>query len=169
MIQPAADAENQQIRQTTLGQYIGQLYQDCFEDCSKRHSEQLPAIQRMAYAVRPWKYKLGTGTTTLEAYSYLRASLSRGNEQAQEFPAKLSEAEITRFLKEPQTERAVIALANCRIHQLHTRSIQARLNSCSFPLFRAQKELVDHLATLLSAWCSHGQYGRLFGGKRIFR
>ena len=28
-----------------------------------------------------------------------------------------------------------------------------------------KKEQIDHLATLLSAWCAHGQYGRLFDGK----
>jgi type IV secretory pathway VirB4 component len=27
-----------------------------------------------------------------------------------------------------------------------------------------KKEQIDHLATLLSAWCAHGQYGRLFDG-----
>jgi hypothetical protein len=27
-----------------------------------------------------------------------------------------------------------------------------------------KKEQIDHLATLLSAWCAHGQYGKLFDG-----
>src|SRR5205814_3752068 len=26
------------------------------------------------------------------------------------------------------------------------------------------KDEIDHLATLLSAWCAHGQYGKLFDG-----
>lgn len=166
MIGTAADSDTQQMRQAMLGQYIGQLYQDCFEDWSKRSSDKLPGIQRMACAVNHWKEKMGTGTTTIEAYADLRDRLSRGEDEAQDFFSKITEVEITRFLKEPQTERAVMALAHASYQKDDYPVHSSLVELMQFSRFSEhKKEVVDHLATLLSAWCSHGQYGRLFDGK----
>jgi len=166
MIGTSTDSDTQQMRQAMLGQYIGQLYQDCFEDWSKRNGDKLPGIQRMACAVSRWKEKLGTGTTTIEAYADLRDRLSRGEEEPQEFVAKITEGEITGFLKAPQTERAVMALAHASYSKEDYPVHSSLVELMQFSRFSEhKKELVDHLATLLSAWCSHGQYGRLFDGR----
>lgn len=165
MIGETPDGETQQIRQALLGQYIQQLYQDGFEEWAKRHREKLPALQRHACAVHRWKQRLGVGTTEIEAFADLRDRLAGREDEAQQFVASVSEAEITAFLKHPQTERAVMALA----HAHYTRedfpthaSLVELMRFARLP--EHKKEQVDHLATLLSAWCAHGQYGRLFDG-----
>jgi type IV secretion system protein TrbE len=166
MIGEAADAEAQQIRQAMLGQYIGQLYQDAFDDWSKKHHDRMPEIERLACAVHRWKGRLGLGATEMDAYAELRDRFARNDDKAQQFIADLTEAEITRFLKEPQTERAVMALAHTHYepadYAVHA-SLVELMQFSRFPEHR--KELVDHLATLLSSWCAFGQYGKLFDGQ----
>src|ERR1019366_4989853 len=160
-----ADAEAQQIRQAILGQYIQQLYQDNFEEWSKRHREKLPGLQRMACAVHRWKQRMGPGTTELEAFAELRDRRSRNDDEAQQFIADVSEADITAFLKNPQTERAVMALAHAHYAREDFPTHASLVELMQFARFpEHKKEQVDHLATLLSAWCAHGQYGRLFDG-----
>lgn len=167
MIGEASDAEAQQIRQAMLGQYIGQLYQDCFEDWSKKHHARMPEIERMACAVHRWKRaKMGLGSTEMEAYADLRDRLARNDDEGQQFIADIAEGDITKFLKEPQTERAVMAMAHVHYepedYPVHA-SLVELMQFSRFP--EHKKEVVDHLATLLTAWCAYGQYGKLFDGR----
>jgi type IV secretion system protein TrbE len=167
MIGESADAEAQQIRQAMLGQYIGQLYQDAFDDWGKKHHDLMPDIERLACAVHRWKHaKLGLGSTEMESYADLRDRQARNDDEAQQFIADLTEAEITRFLKEPQTERSVMAMAHAHYapedYPVHA-SLVELMQFSRFP--EHKKELVDHLSTLLSAWCAYGQYGKLFDGQ----
>src|SRR5690606_41893274 len=105
MIGESADAEAQQIRQAMLGQYIGQLYQDGFDDWAKKNHALMPEIERMACAVHRWKReKMTLGSTEMEAYAELRDRRARNDDEAQSFIAAITEADITHFLKEPQTE-----------------------------------------------------------------
>ncbi|MFZ5495454.1 MAG: VirB4 family type IV secretion system protein [Verrucomicrobiota bacterium] len=166
MIGEAADAEAQQVRQAQVAQYINQLYQDGFEDWAKRHREKLPELQRLACAVHQWKRQhLGAGSTDLEAYAELRDRLAAGDAEAAEFVARLPEAEITAFLKNPQTERLVLALAHTHYAASDYPTHASLVELMQFGRFAEhKKEQVDHLATLLSAWCASGQYGRLFDG-----
>lgn len=165
MIGEAADAEALQIRQAMLGQYIGQLYQDAFEEWTKHHREKLPELQRLACAVHRWKLRMGLGATELEAFAELRDRQARCDDEGQQFVADISEAEITGFLKSPQTERLVMAVAHAHYarddYPTHA-SLVELMRFARFP--EHKKEQVDHLATLLSAWCAHGQYGKLFDG-----
>ncbi len=165
MIGEAPDAEAQQIRQAMLGQYIGQLYQDAFDEWSKRHREKLPELERMACAVHRWKLRMGLGTTEMEAFAEMRDRLAANDDEVQQFVADVAESDITAFLKNRQTERALMALA----HAHYTRedfpthaSLVELMRFARFP--EHKKEQVDQLATLLSSWCAHGQYGRLFDG-----
>ncbi|MDF9827057.1 type IV secretory pathway VirB4 component [Ereboglobus sp. PH5-10] len=167
MIGEASDEETQQIRQAILGQYISQLYQDCFEDWSKRHSALIPQIQRMACAAHKWKRdKMPHGTTDLESYTELRDLIARNDDEAQLFIARIPEADITAFLQNPQTERAVMAMAHAWYepgdYPQHA-SLVELMQFSRFP--EHKKETIDHIATLLAAWCAHGQYGRLFDGQ----
>lgn len=165
MIGEVADAEGQQIRQATLGQYINQLYQDAFEEWSKRHRDLIPRIQRTACATHRWKQRMGLGATELEAFAELRDRLARNDDEAQQFMSDIPEADITAFLKNPQTERLVMAAGHAHYaredYPTHA-SLVELMRFARFP--EHKKEHVDHLATLLSAWCAHGQYGRLFDG-----
>lgn len=165
MIGEAPDAEAQQVRQAILAQYIHQLYEDAFEEWTKRHRELMPEIQRTACATHRWKLRMGLGATELEAFAELRDRLNRDDDEAQQCLADIAESDITAFLKNPQTERLVMAVA----HAHYTRedfpthaSLVELMQYSRFP--EHKKEQVDHLATLLSAWCAHGQYGKLFDG-----
>ena len=167
MIGEAADAEAQQIRQAVVGQYVGQLYQDAFDDWAKKNAELIPEIERMACAAHRWKLaKMALGATELEAYAELRDRIARNDDEGRQFLADLPEEEITRFLKEPQTERAVMAMAHTYYrpedYPVHA-SLVELMQFSRFP--EHKKELVDHLATLLSSWCAFGQYGKLFDGQ----
>jgi len=166
MIGESADAEGQQIRQAILGQYITQLYQDAFDEWSKRHRELIPSIQRNACATHRWKSRMGVGATELEAFAELRDRLARNDDEAQQFIADIPESEITAFLKTPQTERLVMAVGHAHYarkdYPTHA-SLVELMRFARFP--EHKKEQVDHLSTLLSAWCAHGQYGKLFDGE----
>lgn len=165
MIGEAADAETQQIRQALLGQYIQQLYQDAFEEWARRHRDELPVLQRHACAVHRWKARMSVGVTEIEAFAELRDRLAAGEDEAQQFVAGIAESEITAFLKNPQTERSVMALAHSRYTREDFPIHASLVELMRFArLAEHKKEQVDHLATLLSAWCAHGQYGRLFDG-----
>jgi type IV secretory pathway VirB4 component len=166
MIGEAADTETQQIRQAILGQYITQLYEDVFEDWSKRHRDLLPEIQKFACAVHRWKHeKMTPGSTDIEAWAELRDLTANHDDEARKFIAGITEPDITRFIKDPRTERSVMAMAHAwyqpEDYPRHS-SLVELLQFSRFP--EHKKETVDHIATLLSAWCSHGQYGRLFDG-----
>jgi hypothetical protein len=106
------------------------------------------------------------GATELEAYAELRDRIARNDDEGRQFIADLPEEEITRFLKEPQTERAVMAMAHTYYrpedYPVHA-SLVELMQFSRFP--EHKKELVDHIATLLSAWCAFGQYGKLFDGQ----
>ena len=166
MIGECADAEGQQIRQAILGQYIAQLYQDAFDEWSKRHRELIPSIQRNACATHRWKSRMGVGATELEAFAELRDRLARNDDEAQQFIADIPESDITAFLKTAQTERLVMAVAHAHYarkdYPTHA-SLVELMRFARFP--EHKKEQVDHLSTLLSAWCAHGQYGKLFDGE----
>src|SRR5690606_15751517 len=88
------------------------------------------------------------------------------DDEAQSFIAAITEADITHFLKEPQTERSVMAMAHAHYgpedYPVHA-SLVELMQFSRFP--EHKKELVDHLSTLLSAWCAYGQYGKLFDGQ----
>lgn len=165
MIGEAPGIEAQQIRQAILGQYIQQLYQDTFEEWSKRNSEKLPELQRLACAIHRWKQRMVLGSTELDAYAALRDRNARNDDEALQFLSSISEGEITAFLKNPQTERAVMALAHAYYMREDFPTHASLVELMQFARFSEhKKEQVDHLATLLSAWCAHGQYGRLFDG-----
>ena len=165
MIGEAPDGEAQQIRQAILGQYIHQLYQDAFEEWSKRNREKIPSIQRMACATHRWKLRMGLGFTEIEAFAELRDRIAAADDEAQQFVASLGESDITAFLKNPQTERLVMSVAHAHYRSEDYPTHASLVELMQFARFAEhKKEQIDHLATLLSAWCAHGQYGRLFDG-----
>lgn len=165
MIGEAPDAEAQQVRQAILAQYIHQLYEDAFEEWSKRHRDLIPEIQRMACATHRWKLRMGLGATEVEAFADLRDRLSRNDDEAGQCLADVAESDITAFLKNPQTERQVMAVAHAHYQREDFPTHASLVELMQFSRFpEHKKEQVDHLATLLSAWCAHGQYGKLFDG-----
>lgn len=167
MIGEAPDPEAQQVRQAILARYIHQLYEDTFEEWSKRNREKLPGIQRLACAAHRWKTdRMPAGATEVEAFAELRDLVKAKDDEAEQFVADIAESDVTAFIKNPQTERTVMATAHAEYsredYPVHTSLVELM----QFSRFdEHKKEEVDHLATLLSAWTAHGQYGRLFDGQ----
>lgn len=166
MIGECADLEKQQLRQAQIAQYVNQLYRDTFAEWTRTHSEQLPGIHHLACAVHGWRNKMEMGSTFLEAYAELRDRMASNNDEALEFYHQITPAEITRFIKEPETERNVMNVGFSRFkpeeYPTHSGLIDLLLFS-RFP--EHKKEDIDHIATLLTAWTAHGQYGKLFDGQ----
>ena len=166
MIGESSDLEKQQLRQAQIGQYVQQLYRDTFEEWSRLHPDKLPVLQRMACAVHGWrKEKMDAGATLLEAYADLRDRMTGNEAEALEFYHRTTEAEITKFAKEPDTEREVMAMGYSAFRPEDYPTHSGLIDVMFFSRFpEHKKEDIDHLATLLTSWTASGQYGKLFDG-----
>jgi hypothetical protein len=167
MIGESNDSEKQQLRQAQIGQYVNQLYIDTFQEWAGKHPNLLNDIQRRACAVFRWRAeKMEMGTTHLEAFADLRDRMNAKEDEALAFYDRLTPSDITKFIKEPETERLVMTTAYSvfKPHEFPTHSALIDLMFFSrFP--EHKKEDIDHLATLLTAWTASGQYGKLFDGQ----
>ncbi len=165
MIGESSDSEKQQLRQAQIGQYINQLYQDTFEEWSGKHPEKIHGLQRLACAVHGWREKMGLGATFLDAFADLRDRMESCDPQALDFYTSITEGEITRFLKEPQTERFLMQTAYSAFAPDEYPTHSALLDLMFFGRFPEHpKTEIDQIATLLTAWTASGQYGKLFDG-----
>ncbi len=166
MIGETNNPEKQQLRQAQIGQYINQLYIDTFQEWSSKHSDLLPGLQQRACAVYRWRReRMEIGSTFLEAYAELRDRIEANDDEAGAFVASVSEEQITKFIKEPDTERAVMATVYSAFRPEEYPTHSALIDLMFFSRFpEHRKEDIDHLATLLSAWTASGQYGKLFDG-----
>lgn len=166
MIGESADPEKQQLRQAQIGQYINQLYTDTFQEWASKHADKIPGIQRLACAVYHWRRaKMEMGSTYLEAFADFRDKYDALNDEALTLFNNLAESEITRFIKEPETERFVMTTAYSAFQADEYPTHSALIDLMYFSRFpEHKKDDIDHLATLLTAWTAQGQYGKLFDG-----
>jgi hypothetical protein len=166
MIGESPDPEKQQLRQAQIGQYVHQLYTDTFHEWANKHQNRIPGLQRLACAVHKWRQeKMGLGSTFLEAFAELRDRMETTDAEAIEFYSSIPEGEITRFLKEPQTERFLMQTAYSAFKPEEYPTHSALLDLMFFSrLQEHRKDEIDQIATLLTAWTASGQYGKLFDG-----
>ncbi|WP_068772836.1 hypothetical protein OH491_26730 [Termitidicoccus mucosus] len=161
---PGSD-ERLALRSAQLTQYLHQLYRDAFTEWARRHPERAMEASRLACAAHRWRLRLPAGTTPLDAFVELRDRRAAGDEEAQQFVADLSEADLTQFAQDPTTERLVgqtaCALFAPEDHPTHGALVDL-LAFARFP--EHPKEEIDRLATLLRAWSADGAYGQLFDG-----
>ena len=165
MIGAPDSAEQLALRSAQLTQYLHQLYRDAFTDWSRRHPERAAEAGRLACAIHRWREKMPLGTTPLEAFSELRDRRAAGDDETLNFIAALREDDLTRFARNPATERLVAQTACAAFapedHPTHGALVEL-LAYARFP--EHPKEEIDRLATLLRAWSVDGAYGRLFDG-----
>jgi hypothetical protein len=165
MIGATTEPETLALRQAQLTQYVHQLYRDTFIDWSRRHPARAEAVKRLACAVHGWRNRMGGGTTPLEAFVDLRDRRAAGEDEALTFIAELTEEAITRFAQDPATERTVVQTACSEYSVFDFPTHSALVELLAFARFPEHgKEEIDRLATLLRAWSTDGQYGRLFDG-----
>jgi type IV secretion system protein TrbE len=148
------DPEKSQLRKAQVRKYIEQLYNDYFQQWCIDHREKLPELTRLTIAAQRFHREMLPGDATfLEAWTELRDRLHRNDDRALTILADVTEGEVSRFLKDPATERLV---RNCLFatfeptqHPQHADLHDEMLNH---PLPEHNAREIADLATLLEAW-----------------
>jgi hypothetical protein len=156
----SSDEDKQLSREAQIAKHIMLLYEDVFEEWSRRNSDRLLEIARHACALA--KIKRGRpGTTMLDVFVDFRDLQRTNSDLPNEQLAEVSDEDALRFLKEPNTRREVRNLAF------------AYFTPLEYPTHRMLQELIQldasdpaaaDLATRLLPWCAGGNYGCLLDG-----
>jgi len=156
----SSDEDKQLSREAQIAKYIMLLYEDVFEEWSRRNADRLLEIARHACILAKLK-RTRPGTTTLDVFVDFRDLQRTNADLANQQLAGVTEEEALRFLKEPNTRREVRNLAF------------AYFTSPEYPTHRMLQELIQldgsdaaagDLATRLMPWCADGNYGCLLDG-----
>lgn len=156
----SSDEDKQLSREAQITRYIMLLYEDVFEEWSRRNADRLLDIARHACLLGKLK-RMRPGATTLDVFVDLRDQLRADPQSVDQRLAEISEDEALRFLKEPNTRRDVRNLAF------------ACFAPEEYPTHRMLQELIQldasdataaDLATRLVPWCADGNYGCLLDG-----
>jgi type IV secretion system protein TrbE len=157
----SADEDRQLAREAQIAKYIALLYDDVFNEWSKRNEERVLEVARHACALSRFR-RSQPGMTTLDAFVDFRDWQRTAPDAAQAALAAVREDEAMRFLKEPATQREVRNLAF------------ASFTPDEYPTHRMLQELLqlessdptaEDLATRLLPWCAGGNYGCLLDGQ----
>jgi hypothetical protein len=148
------DPEKSQLRKAQVRKYIDQLYNDYFQQWCNDHRERLPELTRLTIAAQRYhKDYLPGDAMFVEAWSELRHRLDRNDDRAHTLLSEVTEAEISRFLKHPGSERMV---RNCLFatfeptqYPQHPDLHDEMLNH---PLPEHNAREIADLATLLEPW-----------------
>lgn len=165
LIGEADTAEALALRQAQLTHYLLQAYLETFAQWSHCYPDRATEVRRLACAAHLWRARLPIGTAPIEAFIDLRDRLGRREDQALTFFAGIRDEQVADFVRDPATA-PVVAHTACAFYQpdefpTHSRLVET-LTSSRLPEHSAQE--IGRLASLLRAWCAHGQYGRLFDG-----
>ena len=156
----SSDEDKQLSREAQIARYIMLLYEDVFEEWSRRNADRLLGIARHACLLGKLK-RMRPGATTLDVFVDLRDQLRTDPQSVDQRLAEISEDEALRFLKEPNTRREVRNLAF------------SYFAAEEYPTHRMLQELIQldgsdasaaDLATRLVPWCADGNYGCLLDG-----
>lgn len=150
-----ADEDKRNLRLAQISQYIEQVYTDRWTDWSNDNHEKLPEIIKKAYAVHEFqKTFMPTGTTFLEAWTEFNDVLkSDNNSDVIEILEKITETELTRFLKNPETEVLVrnVGYSYFKPEEYPTHMTLHQTMQCA-PFDEHKKDDIDELVTLLEPW-----------------
>jgi hypothetical protein len=126
----SSDEDKQVSREAQIAKYLMLLYEDVFEEWSRRNADRLLEIARHACRLAKLK-RARPGSTTLDVFVDFR-DLQRTNvDLANAQLAEVTEEEALRFLKEPNTRREVRNLAF------------AYFTSPEYPTHRMLQELIQ--------------------------
>jgi type IV secretion system protein TrbE len=166
MIGVSRDEDKQALRTAQIAQYVNQLYEDMFNDWSRRNPDLLPVIARHACAVEQFRtQRMAPGATPLEAFADLRDWRLTDPDEAEAFVEKIDEGVVARFSKDPETSRHVrnLAFAYFRPEDHPQHSMLKDLMMLG-TFDDHDRQSVLQMATMLAPWCSDGNYGKLFDG-----
>src|SRR5260370_6576936 len=106
----SSDEDKQLSREAQIAKYIMLLYEDVFEEWSRRNAQRLLEIARHACILAKLK-RTRPGTTTLDVFVDFRDLQRKNADLANQQLAEVTEEDALRFLKEPNTRREVRNLA----------------------------------------------------------
>ncbi|HEX3627099.1 MAG TPA: hypothetical protein VH280_16945 [Verrucomicrobiae bacterium] len=157
--------DKQMLRQALIAKFISMLYEDVYQDWSNRNSNRLLSVTRHALALSRYRHlKMPPGATTLEAYADFRDWMTTHEDEALNFLGKPDEAEVLKYLKDPNTAKEVrnVAFSYFKPEEYPTHRMLQEL--MYLDAAGPEKEQVTEIATLLLPWCREGNYGCLFDG-----
>lgn len=147
------DPEKSQLRKAQVRAYINQLYDDYFAQWCNDHRNELPGLTRLTIAAHRHKRFLPSDSTFVEAWTELRHLLASNNDRAQTILSEITEAEISRWLKEPGTARTV---RNCLFATFTPEQYPQHPDlhdmMQNHPLPEHDSREIADLATLLEPW-----------------
>jgi hypothetical protein len=173
MIGTCEERDKQMLRSALIAKYLNLLYEDAFQEWSKRNFDRLPDIARHALALQRYRReKMPPGATLLDTFADFRDQTGSGPIPSTRGPAfndghclaQFGEDDVLRFLKDPRTGKEVrnLAFAYFTPEEFPTHRMLQELMLLD-PM-GADREKVSELATLLLPWCRDGNYGCLFDG-----
>lgn len=164
----ARDPEVNLARTALYGEYVEQLYTDTWNDYRRRNPGCELAAGRWAMLIDRAKREAAgaaVGLSLLEMFADLRELEASNPGRLTELLAEFSEEAVLAFARQPQTARLVrdlgLAFLGPGEFPIHTSLVEMMLYN---RMPHHDREVVNRLATRLSAWQRHGPNGRLFDG-----
>jgi type IV secretion system protein TrbE len=165
MVGVSQHEDKQMLRQAQIAKYLNQLYEDTFQDWSRKNDHQILPIARRAYTLNRFrKEKMPPGATMLEAFADFRDWHKASGDEATVYEQNPSEADVLKFLKDPITAKEVrnVAFASFAPDECPTHQMLQEL--MYLDAAGAERDQIIEIATLLLPWCRDGNYGALFDG-----
>jgi len=167
MVGTSQSEDKQMLRQAQIAKYVNLLYEDVFQDWSRKNEGKLMDVARHACALARWrKEKMPPGATLLDTFADFRDQTASGRNApaAQDFLAQFGEGEVLKFLKDPATVKEVrnLAFAYLDTEEYPTHRMLQEL--MALDASGSEREQIIEIATLLLPWCRDGNYGALFDG-----
>ena len=162
MVGTSQSEDKQMLRQAQIAKYVNLLYEDLFQDWSRKNEGKLMDVARHACALARWrKEKMPPGATLLDTFADFR---DQAASMTQEFLTQFNGDEILKFLKDPTTTKDVrnLAFAYFNTDEYPTHRMLQEL--MALDASGAEREQIIEISTLLLPWCRDGNYGALFDG-----
>jgi hypothetical protein len=158
MVGLSQSEDKQMLRQAQIAKYINLLYEDVFQDWTRKNENQMMEVARRACALAHYrKEKMPPGATMLEAFADFRDWLKSNEDEAQSFEQQLAEGEVLKFFKDPNTVKEVrnIAFAYFKTGEYPSHRMLQEL--MSLDASGAERDQIIEIATLLLPWCRDGR------------
>ena len=164
----AQDSEVNVARTALYGEYIEQLYTDTWNDYRRRHPEQEMRAARWAMAVERAQRQGGSAAqpvSLLEQFADYSELAAKDPTRLHAALAEFDEDALLAFARQPQTARLVrdmgLAFLKPDEFPIHTAVVETMLYN---RMPHHDREVVNRLASRLSAWQRNGPNGKLFDG-----
>lgn len=154
-------------RAAQISQYLTRLDVATYDEWAKRNFGLIPHIEREACAVYEWlKTRMTREDTPLDSFNVIRQGIAAKNDEILSYIAGITEEQITRFTKDPLTERLVMEHAFAYFkpedYGQHTALVEIMAAS---PLPEHPAQEIYDISTLLRNWtATEGEYGKLLDG-----